>query len=160
MDPKIVANETFLRMRKDELTDAGELLKKFTASIHHNGELLDATAYVDSGSVKPCYIRARDENNNAIMERDGYTPKLTTDRDHAIVRLGHPDNPIQLTVSDGYDEKGQVKTKIISMFNDQFTEEIAEAGLIKAVAKNHPESKREIPDVETSGVENDGAQFE
>lgn len=145
MDPKIMSNSSFLRMRKDELFDVkgnrlednAEMdLKKFTVPVFHEGEIVEATAYVDANAVKPCYTKARDENGEVIKDRSGVA-ELAVDRDHSVVALGEPGNSIELTLPDGFDKKGYSQTKTISMSIRDFFNSINEAGLRKAISDEH-----------------------
>ena len=145
MDPKIMSDSSFLRMRKDELSDVkgnrlednAEMdLKKFTVPVFHEGEIVEATAYVDANNVKPCYTKARDENGEVIKDRSGVA-ELAVDREHDVVSFGDPDNNIQLTLPDGFDKKGYSQTKTINMSIRDFFNSINEAGLRKAIAEEH-----------------------
>lgn len=145
MDPKIMSDSSFLRMRKDELSDVkgnrlednAEMdLKKFTVPVFHEGEIVEATAYVDANAVKPCYTKARDENGEVIKDRRGVA-ELAVDREHDVVSFGDPDNNIQLTLPDGFDKKGYSQTKTINMSIRDFFNSINEAGLRKAISEEH-----------------------
>lgn len=147
MEPKIVGNSAFLRMKNKELIpDKGKLvengeemdLRRFTVPIRYENETVNATAYVDAASVKPCHVKARDNNGEVIME-DG-VPKIAVDDKHKVVALGHPDSNIQLTLANGYDEKGRSRTRTVSMSVRDFAESISLAGLQDVIEKEHGKS--------------------
>ena len=184
MEPRVVDDRAYLRVLKSELTDVkGNLvedgkdkdLKKFTVPIWYEGEQVNATAYVDADSVKPCHVKAKDEMGNVIM-KDG-VPEIAVDREHAVISLGNPDNNIQLTLPDGIDKKGYYQTKTVSMPVGQFAKSIAEANLreslMEAAKSEHTDAKdvinmyeqleqhagnttRDLPQVSESENENDG----